>query len=108
MNVPNTNHIPPARVGAGTAGLHGHITQNHQEVTPTLGLVLGPQGFLDINVLVSVIRNVHVGVMRNARPQRVCLFNCGISLTSDQLINELFPDCTRSCFFASCFTPQGW
>ena len=26
------------------------------------------------------------------------LFVCGISLTSDQLINELFPDCTRSCF----------
>ena len=28
----------------------------------------------------------------------VCLFVCGISLTSGQLINELFPDCTRSCF----------
>ena len=27
----------------------------------------------------------------------VCLFVCGISLTSGQLINELFPDCTRSC-----------
>ena len=26
------------------------------------------------------------------------LFVCGISLTSGQLINELFPDCTRSCF----------
>ena len=25
-------------------------------------------------------------------------FVCGISLTSGQLINELFPDCTRSCF----------
>ena len=23
---------------------------------------------------------------------------CGISLTSGQLFNELFPDCTRSCF----------
>ena len=29
---------------------------------------------------------------------KVCLFVCGISLTSGQLINELFPDCTRSCF----------
>ena len=27
-----------------------------------------------------------------------CLFVCGISLTSGQLIIELFPDCTRSCF----------
>ena len=26
------------------------------------------------------------------------LFVCGISLTSGQLISELFPDCTRSCF----------
>ena len=26
------------------------------------------------------------------------IFVCGISLTSGQLINELFPDCTRSCF----------
>ena len=29
---------------------------------------------------------------------KFCLFVCGISLTSGQLINELFPDCTRSCF----------
>ena len=29
---------------------------------------------------------------------KVCLFVCGISLTSGQLIIELFPDCTRSCF----------
>ena len=28
----------------------------------------------------------------------VCLFVCGVSLTSGQLVNELFPDCTRSCF----------
>ena len=27
-----------------------------------------------------------------------CLFVCGISLTSSQLVSELFPDCTRSCF----------
>ena len=26
------------------------------------------------------------------------LFVCGIGLTSGQLINEFFPDCTRSCF----------
>ena len=30
--------------------------------------------------------------------KEVCLFVCGISLTSCQLISELFPDCTRSCF----------
>ena len=29
---------------------------------------------------------------------QVCLFVCGISLTSGQLVSELFPDCTRSCF----------
>ena len=28
----------------------------------------------------------------------VCLLVCGISLTSGQLVSELFPDCTRSCF----------
>ena len=28
----------------------------------------------------------------------VCLFVCGISFTSGQLVSELFPDCTRSCF----------
>ena len=26
------------------------------------------------------------------------LFVCRISLTSGQLVSELFPDCTRSCF----------
>ena len=26
------------------------------------------------------------------------MFVCGISLTSGQLVSELFPDCTRSCF----------
>ena len=33
----------------------------------------------------------------------VCLFVCGISLTSGQLINELFPDCKWSCklFYAA-------
>ena len=31
-------------------------------------------------------------------PNKVCFFVCGISLTSGQLIIELFPDCTRSCF----------
>ena len=28
----------------------------------------------------------------------VCLFVFGISLTSGQLVSELFPDCTKSCF----------
>ena len=28
----------------------------------------------------------------------ICLFVCGISLTSGQFFNELSPDCTRSCF----------
>ena len=36
------------------------------------------------------------------------LFVCGISLTSGQLITELFPDCLKVMPFASCFTPQGW
>ena len=29
----------------------------------------------------------------------VCLFVCGIHLTSDQLINELFPDCLKVMLF---------
>ena len=36
--------------------------------------------------------------MTESENERDCLFVCGISLTSGQLINELFPDCTRSCF----------
>ena len=32
-----------------------------------------------------------------------CLFVCGISLTSGQLIIELFPDCLKVMLFASCF-----
>ena len=37
----------------------------------------------------------------------VCLFVCGISLTSGQLINELFPDCTRSCFLQVALGSRG-
>ena len=37
----------------------------------------------------------------------VCLFVCGISLTSGQLFNELFPDCTRSCFSQVVLRPRG-
>ena len=39
--------------------------------------------------------------------QYTSLFVCGISLTSGQLINELFPDCHNVMLFTSCFTPQG-
>ena len=39
----------------------------------------------------SSIRSPHPG-----SPQGQ--FICGISLTSGQLVSELFPDCTRSCF----------
>ena len=37
----------------------------------------------------------------------VCLFLCGISLTSTLLINEHVLDCLKVMLFASCFTPQG-
>ena len=37
----------------------------------------------------------------------VCLFVCGISLTSGQLVSELFPDCTRSCFSQVVLRPRG-
>ena len=36
------------------------------------------------------------------------LFVCGVSLTSGQLINELFPDCLRVLAFCTSFTPQPW
>ena len=29
---------------------------------------------------------------------KVCLFGCGISLMSDQLIDELYPDCLKVMF----------
>ena len=35
---------------------------------------------------------------RHGEASDCCLFVCGISLTSGQLVSELFPDCTRSCF----------
>ena len=35
------------------------------------------------------------------------MFVCGISLTSGQLINQLFPDCLKVMLFASCFMLQG-
>ena len=35
----------------------------------------------------------------------ICLFVCGISLTSGQPINELFPDCLKVVLFTSCFMP---
>ena len=38
------------------------------------------------------------GIMANREELELCLFVCGISLASGQLISELFPDCTRSCF----------
>ena len=44
------------------------------------------------------IRSPHPGSPRVQITTFVCLFVCGISLTSGQLIIELFPDCTRSCF----------
>ena len=37
----------------------------------------------------------------------LCSVVCGISLRSGQLIIELFPDCTMSCFSQVSFTPQG-
>ena len=36
-----------------------------------------------------------------------CLFVCGISLTCGQLVSELFPDCTRSCFSQVVLRPRG-
>ena len=42
---------------------------------------------------------------REQQSMKVCLFGCGISLTSDQLINELYPDCLKVMLLASCFMP---
>ena len=36
-----------------------------------------------------------------------CLFVCGISLTSGQLIIEFFSDCTRSCFLQGVLRRRG-
>ena len=41
------------------------------------------------------------------RKKEVCLFVCGISLTSGQLVSELFPDYTRSCFSQVVLRPRG-
>ena len=41
----------------------------------------------------------------NNKSMKVCLFGCGISLMSDQLINEVYPDCLKVILFASCFMP---
>ena len=43
--------------------------------------------------------SVHcIGSKEIERRKDICLFVCGVSLTSGQLIIELFPYCTRSCF----------
>ena len=47
-----------------------------------------------VNSLSCVLFSVSFAILCHA----VCLFVCGISLTSGQLVIELFPDCTRSCF----------
>ena len=52
----------------------------------------GPQNITDRpSVSIMLLGGLACGPM-------TCLFVCGISLTSGQLFNELFPDCTRSCF----------
>ena len=56
MNMPNANHIPPAHSGLVCTTLTALC-----QVTQTLGLALGPQGFVYTNMLVSVKRNARVG-----------------------------------------------
>ena len=63
-----------------------------------------------ITVILDKLAPMRVSTFRKSRPEwltakimemmkdRDSLFVCGISLTSGQLISELFPDCTRSCF----------
>ena len=53
--------------------------------------------FIGLLIFSSLYPNFHI-VCYSDNTQVVCLFVCGISLTSGQLIIELFPDCTRSCF----------
>ena len=47
--------------------------------------------------LVSLFTTIDF-VLIYKRQKRDCLFVCGNSLTSGQLVSELFPDCTMSCF----------
>ena len=42
--------------------------------------------------------NMEYAVVKALISDLNCLFVCGISLTSGQLVSGLFPDCTRSCF----------
>ena len=52
---------------------------------------LGVKGHRDLQIFTE-------SESKECRDYHFCLFVCGISLTSGQLIIELFPDCTRSCF----------
>ena len=51
------------------------------------------------DLIVGTLRflGFHVAFDKLNYPSK-CLFVCGISLTSGQLVSELFPDCTRSYF----------
>ena len=40
-------------------------------------------------------------------PKGICLFVCGISLTSGQLVSELFPDCLKVQLFALVLRRRG-
>ena len=53
---------------------------------------------LDSGADVSVMLQETFKKMRERPELKPILFVCGISLTSGQLVSELFPDCTRSCF----------
>ena len=45
----------------------------------------------------ELVENLKMSMTESVN-EKDCLFVCGISLTSGQLVSELFPDCTRSCF----------
>ena len=70
-----------------TAALETSVTNTQKDVDEFRDKIKELQTKMDENK----------ALIKNFESKIVCLFVCGISLTSSQVINELFPDCTRSC-----------
>ena len=89
-----------------THAIHQIQSYNDVVVNDYIGPVIGPNAEA-LNDDLPPIEALSDEVMDIPEAEHLSLFVCGISLTSGQLVNELFPDCTRSCFSQVLLCPRG-
>ena len=72
---PNATYIPPARVRLvlGIKGSHWALLTRVGHYWLALGVALGPQGFLDINMLVLATRKSRVGGIAKHQREWLCI-----------------------------------